>query len=46
MKSVDTNNENLFSEEISESEKRKLKAQRENKRSVWWGFGVFGMVGW
>lgn len=43
---MDTNNENQFSQQIGEKEKRKLKAKRENKRSVWSGFGVFGMVGW
>lgn len=36
----------LFSRQVGEKEKRKLRAQRENKRSVWFGLGMFGMVGW
>lgn len=35
-----------FSERIGEEEERKLKAQSENQRSVWFGLGMFGMVGW
>lgn len=46
MKPDDTNVNNLFGLQIEEKEKRKLKARRENKRSVWAGFGVFGMIGW
>jgi ATP synthase protein I len=37
---------NKFSQQIAEKEKRKLKALRENKPSVWFGLGMFGMVGW
>jgi ATP synthase protein I len=36
----------LFSKEVSEKEKRKLKAQHENSGRVWAGLGMFGMVGW
>ena len=36
----------FFSKEVSEKEKRKLRAQRENNGSVWSGLGMFGMVGW
>lgn len=35
-----------FSKKIAEKEKRKQKALRNNKRSVWFGLGMFGMVGW
>jgi ATP synthase protein I len=31
---------------VSEKEGRKLKARRERDRSVWFGLGMFGMVGW
>jgi ATP synthase protein I len=31
---------------VSEKEDRKLKARREKYRSVWFGLGMFGMVGW
>jgi len=37
---------NAFSRQIAEKERRKQKALRENKRSVWFGLGMFGMVGW
>jgi ATP synthase protein I len=37
---------NFFGRIISLKEKRKLKALKENKRSEWFGFGLFGMVGW
>jgi ATP synthase protein I len=37
---------NGFSRKIAEKEKRKQKALRDNNRSVWFGLGMFGMVGW
>jgi ATP synthase protein I len=37
---------NGFSQQIAEKEKRKQKALRDNKQSVWFGLGMFGMVGW
>jgi len=39
------NKDNSFSKVVGDKEKRKLKAQGENK-SVWSGLGLFGMVGW
>jgi ATP synthase protein I len=43
-----TNNKDgdFFSNQVSEKEKRKLKAQHEDSGSVWSGLGMFGMVGW
>jgi ATP synthase protein I len=38
--------ENRFSEEIGTKEDRKLKARGEGDRGVWFGFGMFGLVGW
>lgn len=35
-----------FRREVSDKERRKLKARREGKESVWQGFGVFGLIGW
>jgi ATP synthase protein I len=35
-----------FSRQIAEKEKRKLKALREKNGTVWFGLGMFGMVGW
>lgn len=46
MKSQDTKNSNQFIQQIDLKEKRKLKALRLNKRSVWFGLGMFGMIGW
>ena len=34
-----------FSARIAQMEKRKLKARDESK-NVWFGLGMFGMVGW
>ena len=46
MKAADKNKGDFFSKKVGEEEKRKLKALHENKRSVWFGLGMFGMVGW
>ncbi|WP_291102712.1 MULTISPECIES: AtpZ/AtpI family protein [unclassified Flavobacterium] len=46
MKTSDKKGSNLFSEQVGEKEKRKLRAQHRNKRSIWFGLGMFGMVGW
>jgi ATP synthase protein I len=35
-----------FSEEVSRKEARKIKARKERDRSVWFGLGMFGLVGW
>ena len=35
-----------YSQEVGAHETRKLKARREALKSVWFGFGMFGMVGW
>jgi len=32
-------------EQVSKKEQRKLKARKQN-RSVWFGLGMFGLVGW
>ena len=39
-------NSKLFSEQIDEKAKLKLKAQKESKSGVWLGLGMFGMIGW
>ncbi|MCX6258054.1 MAG: AtpZ/AtpI family protein [Bacteroidia bacterium] len=36
----------MLSEEVAEKERRKLKALKDNKRSVWFGLGMMGIVGW
>lgn len=35
-----------FSREVSVREERKLKSRRRKERSVWEGFGFFGLIGW
>ena len=35
-----------FSETISERTRRKLRAREQRKHSVWFGLGMFGLVGW
>lgn len=38
--------EEKFYTSISEKESRMLKAKTENKRSVWMGLGMLGIIGW
>lgn len=40
------NSKQKFEENIREKSKRKLKARREKQRGVWFGIGMFGLVGW
>lgn len=35
-----------FLEEVGSKEARKIKARKEGDRSVWFGLGMFGLVGW
>jgi ATP synthase protein I len=35
-----------WSDRVAKTEARKLKARRQRNRSIWFGFGMFGMVGW
>jgi ATP synthase protein I len=32
--------------EVAAKQKRKMQARREGERSVWFGLGMFGLVGW
>ncbi len=38
--------ETLFSRQVGAQAARKLKAQREATKSVWFGLGVSGLIGW
>lgn len=40
------NEEKKLSEEIRAKETRKIKARREKDRGLWFGLGMFGLVGW
>ena len=35
-----------LSEKVASKEARKIKARREKDRGVWFGLGMFGLVGW
>lgn len=35
-----------FVRKVGETESRKLKAQRKGTQSIWFGFGMFGIIGW
>ena len=35
-----------FIEEVGAKEERKIKARREERRHLWYGLGMFGLIGW
>ena len=35
-----------FDREIREKSERKIKARRSKQKGVWFGLGMFGLVGW
>ena len=35
-----------FEKQIKRKEERKTRARREKDRSLWFGLGMFGLVGW
>lgn len=39
-------NDNKFKETVEKKAQRHLKARREKDRSIWFGLGMFGLVGW
>lgn len=46
MNPTDKKNETRFSSRIGEKAIRKLNAQSNGKNGVWYGIGMFGMIGW
>jgi ATP synthase protein I len=46
MESKDNSAKEKFEEDIREKSQRKMKARREKERGVWFGLGMFGLVGW
>ena len=49
MKSIKTNDaseESPFSRQVGAQARRMLKAQREGTKSVWFGLGMSGLIGW
>ncbi|VAW37660.1 Sodium-transporting ATPase subunit Q [hydrothermal vent metagenome] len=41
-----TKDQREFCRQVGAKETRKLKARRKVMRTVWFGFGMFGIVGW
>lgn len=41
-----TEHRNNLSQVVKTKEKRKLKEKRKSKQSMWFGLGMFGLVGW
>jgi ATP synthase protein I len=35
-----------FNEQIGDKEQRKLKARKRRNHGIWFGLGMFGVVGW
>jgi len=46
MKIPDKTDKKTFDEEIEVKVKRILKAQQNDKKSIWFGLGMMGIVGW
>lgn len=46
MSGSDTGDARRRAEVIGTKAERKLRARRERNRSVWFGLGMFGLVGW
>ncbi len=46
METEETTGYSEFSRQVEEKERRKLRAKQKDKRTVWHGFGMFGLIGW
>jgi ATP synthase protein I len=46
VESKEANGETGFSRQVAAQAARKLKAQRQGVRSVWFGLGMSGLIGW
>ena len=46
MEPRDTKQTSKLGREVGAQENRKLKARRQGRRSIWFGIGMFGLVGW
>lgn len=46
MQSADKSEESKFSKDVGEKAQRKLNALQNDKKSVWFGLGMMGIVGW
>lgn len=43
---AENNGDNKFTDEVGKREKRKVRSRRTGDKTVWFGLGMFGMVGW
>lgn len=41
-----TSHDKELGTKVAEKATRKLKARREGRRGVWFGLGMFGLIGW
>ena len=46
MEPADKKNETRLSRQVGEKATRKLNARPDAKNGVWYGLGMFGMIGW
>ena len=46
MEMPDKIDKHSFEEEIGKKAQRKLRAQQNDKKSIWFGLGMMGIVGW
>ena len=46
MKEKKRQSESRFSQRVGRKEERKIKSRRRQKHSLWFGLGMFGLVGW
>ncbi|MFP4082142.1 MAG: AtpZ/AtpI family protein [Candidatus Aminicenantes bacterium] len=40
------NQHQKFTEEVGKKELRKIRARRKRDESIWFGLGMFGLIGW
>jgi ATP synthase protein I len=46
MDDAESTSRDEFARQVKKKQKRKEKARREQHRSIWFGMGMFGLVGW
>lgn len=46
LRKKEQNRNRLWTWKVAQKEARKQKARREKDRSLWFGLGMFGLVGW
>jgi ATP synthase protein I len=46
MENKNTEDRNVFTREVEEKAKRKLRAKRNSSQGVWFGLGMMGLIGW